>query len=79
MLFRGANGKTAREELFDFGRDPKERKNQIEAQPEVAERLRKDADLYLTSQPEWKSEPKLGLDELQLNQLRALGYSVPGR
>ena len=79
VLFRGANGKNAREELFDFDRDPKERENQIEKQPEVAERLRKDADLYLSSKPTWKTGAKLGLDELQLNQLRALGYSVPRR
>jgi hypothetical protein len=79
VQFRGVNGKVAREELFDFERDPRERENQIEDHPDIAERLRKDADLYLASKPTWKTGAKLGLDELQLNQLRALGYSVPRR
>ena len=31
------------------------------------------------SEPPWKdAAPTLELDELQLNQLRALGYAVPG-
>jgi arylsulfatase A-like enzyme len=79
IMFRGPDGKNLREELFDFARDPRERENQLEAQPEVAKRLREDADLYLASKPTWNQGPKLGLDELQLNQLRALGYSVPRR
>jgi hypothetical protein len=33
---------------------------------------------YLESRPSWDGEAKpLELDELQLNQLRALGYAVP--
>ena len=46
--------------------------------PSVAERLRAEADRYLASRPAWEGETKpLELDELQLNQLRALGYAVP--
>ena len=79
LLFRNANG-TAREELFDATRDEKERENLLETEPEVAGGLREKANRYLEGEPPWKdSAPKLELDELQLNQLRALGYSVPGR
>ena len=65
-----------REELFDAERDPRELENRLEDEPEVAERLREQAERYLASQPPWKdSAPPLELDELQLNQLRALGYA----
>jgi hypothetical protein len=47
--------------------------------PEQAERLRALADAYLNEAPApWaKQTQTLELDELQLNQLRALGYAVP--
>ncbi len=77
VQFRNATGKL-REQLFDATRDPRERADQLAEQPEVAARLRADADRYLASHPTWKGETKpLELDELQLNQLRALGYAVP--
>jgi hypothetical protein len=47
-------------------------------EPEVAERLRVLAESYLEGKPPWDSPaPMLELDEIQLNQLRALGYAVP--
>jgi len=79
VLFRDAKG-GAREELFDADHDAVELENRLEAEPEVAERLREQAVLYLASKPPWKeAAPKLELDELQLNQLRALGYAVPAK
>ncbi len=79
VAFHNANGEVAREELYDaeLG-DGKERENRLEMEPEVAERLRKLERDYLQSRPVWAVQPdKLELDEIQLNQLRALGYQVP--
>jgi arylsulfatase A-like enzyme len=79
LLFGGPDG-GAREELYDATKDPQELEDQTEKEPEVAERLREQAKQYLASEPPWKTPTKqLQLDELQLNQLRALGYAVPGR
>ena len=65
-------------ELFDGSRDALERSNVLEEQPEVATRLRDLAEGYLENEPPWESgTPTLELDEIQLNQLRALGYAVP--
>jgi arylsulfatase A-like enzyme len=67
-----------REELFDAGRDPREERDLIDAEPEVAARLRAEAQSYLEGRPPWGSDtPSLEIDEIQLNQLRALGYAVP--
>ncbi len=79
VQFTNPKGKT-REELFDASRDAKEMENRIKDDPEVAERMREHAKKYLASAPSWQQEPRrLELDELQLNQLRALGYALPGR
>ena len=79
VQFRNPKGRT-HEELFDRDRDPKERENRIEAEADVAKRLREKVDAYLESGPAWKDKPeRLKLDEMQLNQLRALGYAVPGK
>jgi arylsulfatase A-like enzyme len=65
-----------REELFDSDSDPLERRNVLEERSEEAKRLREAADAYLASGPVWETPPTLELDEIQLNQLRALGYVV---
>ena len=69
----------AREELFDAGEDPAELDNLIDTRPEVAARLRSQIDRYLeNTQPPGETTPApLEIDEMQLNQLRALGYRVP--
>lgn len=68
-----------REELFDGASDELELRNLVAEQPEVAERLRALGRSYLESPPApWGVEtPTLEMDEIQLNQLRALGYAVP--
>jgi arylsulfatase A-like enzyme len=67
-----------RGELFDGSRDPLERSDLLAEEPEVAERLRAFAESYLERKPPWDSPaPTLELDEIKLNQLRALGYAVP--
>jgi choline-sulfatase len=82
IQFRNPKGKIA-EQLFDSARDAREVKNLLAADgtPEdkaVGERMRAQVESYLTSKPVWQGETKpLELDELQLNQLRALGYNLP--
>jgi arylsulfatase A-like enzyme len=68
------------EELFDSSRNPAELTNVLQEHPETAERLRSLARAYLEESPPppWGDEaPALEMDEVQLNQLRALGYSIP--
>jgi len=69
----------AQEQLFDSFDDPLESRNIIEEEPEVAERMRRLADDHMESQPApWGVDvPSVELDEMELNQLRALGYAVP--
>jgi hypothetical protein len=64
--------------LFDRAADPGERKNVIADRSEDADRLRKLADAYLAdAQSPWGGKPsEVELDELRLNQLRALGYVI---
>ena len=66
------------EELFDREHDPAELADVGDAHPDEVARLRGVADRYLESRPAWKGgAPTLEIDEIQLNQLRALGYQVP--
>ena len=79
VALHDARGEVAREELYDAEHgDGKELENRLDAEPEVAERLRKVERDYVQSRPAWTVQPrKLEIDEIQLNQLRALGYAVP--
>jgi arylsulfatase A-like enzyme len=74
-----STGAEPREELFRAEGDALEQRNIAEEQPEVAARLRTLAQQYLESPPPpWGGEaPTVELDEMELNQLRALGYAVP--
>jgi arylsulfatase A-like enzyme len=65
------------EELFDTRRDPGELEDRAGADPETVARLRGLADAYLETQPPWGDAPTREIGELELNQLRALGYAVP--
>ena len=65
------------EELFDAARDPRELEDLSAEQPDALARLRAVADDYLASHPRWGEAPRRKIDELELNQLRALGYQVP--
>ena len=65
------------EQLFDASIDPRETHNLIESEPELAKKLRAEADNYLTLTPSWGTDTEtLEMDEMQLNQLRALGYKI---
>ena len=68
---------TEREELFDRSVDRSELRNTIEENAEVADRLREATRSYLDETPPWQEVPTVELDEMEINQLRALGYSVP--
>jgi arylsulfatase A-like enzyme len=78
VAIHGAHSRSVREQLFDAKSDPSEMRDVLAERPEEAARLRKAADEYLATQPVWDAAPPtLELDEIQLNQLRALGYAVP--
>ena len=74
-----SSGEQPGEELFRAEGDTLEQRNILEEEPEVAARLRTLAQQYLESPPPpWGSEtPTVELDEMELNQLRALGYALP--
>ena len=81
IQFRNPKGKIA-EQLFDATRDAEEHKNLLAdgtaEDKAVGDRMRGEVDSYLAAKPVWQDETKpLELDELQLNQLRALGYNLP--
>ena len=66
-------GLITRVEWEDF----EEQRDLAEEHPEVAERLNALAGDYLRSPPPpWGEAPTVEIDEMQLHQLRALGYGV---
>lgn len=66
-----------RVELFDVDADPGEAIDISEAHPELTASLRRRVDDYLASKPPWPGGvPQVELDDMQLGQLRALGYVV---
>jgi len=66
------------ESLFDASADPLERRNVIADHPELAADLRALVDEYLDSpEPPWGAGPvEVEIDEMEANQLRALGYAI---
>jgi hypothetical protein len=67
-----------KEELFDLSADVDQLEDVHAERAEVAERMSALADSYLEGKPPWGEEaPSLEMDEMQLQQLRALGYAVP--
>jgi choline-sulfatase len=77
IQFRNPAGKTIREQLFDSATDAKEETDRLADEPAAAEKLRGETERYLATKPAWEETKPLELDEMQLNQLRALGYQVP--
>jgi arylsulfatase A-like enzyme len=66
-----------REELFDTRADAGELHDLLDEEAETAARLGGLAESYLNETPPWSVPDSLEIDEVQLNQLRALGYSIP--
>ena len=65
-----------RDELFDHRTDPTEQDNIVSKDPEAAAVLREAVNAYLEeSRPGWDAT-NIQLDEMRLNQLRALGYKI---
>ncbi|MBW2231414.1 MAG: sulfatase [Deltaproteobacteria bacterium] len=72
------NEPTPREELFDRRGDEFETKDVIDLHPALAAELREHWARYMESKPPWsEGAPSIEIDEMKLNQLRALGYSLP--
>jgi arylsulfatase A-like enzyme len=65
------------EQLFDASADPRELEDGAERDPENLARLRGLADASLAVEPAYGEAPTRKIDELELNQLRALGYAIP--
>jgi arylsulfatase len=65
------------EQLFDASLDPAELANRAADDPAALERLRAMADEYLETSAPWGPAPTREIDEMELNQLRALGYAIP--
>ena len=76
---RVPDGKRHSEELFDAAVDPAELQNLAAERPQQLQRLRAIGTEYLENQTSpWGERPApIEIDEMQLNQLRALGYQVP--
>jgi len=76
LMFRA--GLPKRSELYDKQEDPRERQNLAGKEPEITGALNELAVGYLKSPPPpWGADaPIIEIDELELNQLRALGYGV---
>jgi arylsulfatase A-like enzyme len=74
---KGRDGRVRRE-LFDARGDPGEFRNVILEEEEEASRMEKLTQEYLKRKSIWSEGVEtLELDELELNQLRALGYEIP--
>ena len=65
------------EQLFDASDDPEELDDRANELPDDLTRLREAADAYLQTTPLWGDAPTREIEELELNQLRALGYAIP--
>jgi arylsulfatase A-like enzyme len=77
QLFHDAE-QPARDELYDRARDPGQRANLAAARPEEKAELTRLAQEYLegAASPWGVETPEVELNEMQLGQLRALGYVV---
>ena len=65
------------DELYDTQNDARETSNLASDLPEPLAKLRERAKLYLQARTPWEGgAPEIEMDQLQLRQLRALGYSI---
>jgi arylsulfatase A-like enzyme len=63
-------------QVFDLARDPGERRNLRKQPPEWTTELRAEMDASLGGKAPWGDGQSVDIDEMELNQLRALGYVV---
>ena len=64
--------------LYNHIADPKEAKNLAQEEPDRVEELRALIDAHLADDEGKLDVPEVELDEMRLNQLRALGYAIGG-
>lgn len=62
--------------LYDHSVDPREKSNIAADRPEKLEELRAVLEEYAEEVIVWGDTPEIELDEMRLNQLRALGYEI---
>lgn len=74
-LIRGAN-ESAEDMLFDEVADPGERVDLMDSKREIAKELGARLDEYLEVTPDFDQIPHVELNDMELRQLRALGYVV---
>ena len=76
LIYRAATPR--RSELYDKKADPREQDDLAAQQPERIQALNEKVRAYLQSRPPpWGGDaPSVEIDEMKLNQLRALGYGV---
>jgi arylsulfatase A-like enzyme len=73
LIFRTAASNTG--ELYDHSSDPREQRNLAEIRPEQAAELRRESEEWLAgSSIPWGAALEVEIDELHVEQLRALGY-----
>ena len=66
-----------KESLFDAEADPLELQDFAEAEPDKLIELRERGVEYLETSPAWGEASTREIGEMELNQLRALGYAIP--
>jgi len=68
-------GSDGLQELYDLGKDPMETVNLVDQQPDLARRMKEEAEqLFATLQPVGLAEESRSIDENLRRELRALGY-----
>lgn len=74
-LIRGAGSKSG-DMLFDRERDPGEQSDVASDEPEIKAELSSQLEKHLGQRPNYQEIPHVELNDMELRQLRALGYVV---
>ena len=78
VVSRDEDGVRVEEHLYDADRDPAELEDIRGTDPDRLEEMRRLAEEYAKdATPPFETDPRLEIEEIQLKQLRALGYDVP--
>jgi len=72
LIYRSEASNSA--ELYDHSSDPREQRNLASVQPERVAELRRESEEKLTGTIRWGEPPEVEIDEMHVEQLRALGY-----
>lgn len=78
VVVQNEEGARVEEHLYDSAQDPAELEDIRGKDPDRLEQMRRLAESYdKDATPPFKTDPRLEIEEIQLKQLRALGYDVP--